>query len=294
MKTNLVSLAGITTSLAVALGIAYAGSQGGMQIAGMPLLFLCGVVAFAVQWIFFIPAFIFQTEKYFDLTGSLTFISLALLVMYLNGAASSVHLLIGCMVVIWAVRLGAFLFRRISSAGHDRRFRTIKPDFLQFLMTWTIQGLWVFITFSAGLAAMTSGKTQPLTTLAGIGAFLWVAGFAIEVIADRQKQAFNNDPENADRFITTGLWAGSRHPNYFGEIVLWCGIALMAFPSLSGWQYVTLVSPVFVFVLLNYISGVRMLEARANRKWADDVEYQNYSRRTPSLIIRPWLMWASS
>jgi steroid 5-alpha reductase family enzyme len=293
MKTNLISLTGIVSSLVIALAIAYAGGLGGLQLNGMPLLMLCGILSFAVQWVFFIPAFIYQTEKYFDLTGSITFISLSLLMIYLGGTAAPVTLLISSMVVIWAARLGTFLFLRIKAAGQDRRFRTIKPDFLQFLMTWTIQGLWVFITYSAGLAAMTSGSPQSLGIFAAVGVTLWAAGLTIEIVADRQKQAFNSRPENAGRFITTGLWSYSRHPNYFGEIMLWCGVAVVAFPLLSGWQNVTLISPLFVFVLLNYISGVRMLEARANRKWGNDSEYQEYRRRTPRLLLKPWLSTAS-
>ncbi len=288
MKTNLVSLAGIAISVMVGLGVAYAGSQGGAELAGIPVLLLCGVIAFAIQWLFFIPAFIFQTEKYFDLTGSLTFISLAVLMMFLAESPAPLTMLIGCMVVVWAGRLGTFLYRRVRAAGHDRRFRTIKPDFLQFLMTWTIQGLWVFLTLSAGLAAMSSGAPQVAGFYTIIGTVLWVAGFSIEVVADQQKSKFNRQPENAGRFISSGLWARSRHPNYFGEIMLWIGIAVIAFPMLSGWQYVTLVSPVFVFVLLNYISGVRMLEDRANRKWGSDPAYQQYRSSTSALFIRPW------
>ena len=119
------------------------------------------------------------------------------------------------------------------------------------------------------------------------GLALWVGGFLFEVVADRQKSAFRAKPENAQRFIRDGLWAWSRHPNYFGEIVLWCGIALMALPVLQGWQYATLISPLFVVLLLTKISGVRMLEARGRKQWGDDPDYQAYVRSTPMLLPRP-------
>ena len=97
----------------------------------------------------------------------------------------------------------------------------------------------------------------------------------------------DSDPANKGTFISTGLWAWSRHPNYFGEITLWLGIAVIAFPALSGWQYVTLISPVFVYVLLAHISGVPLLERRGQKKWGHEEAYQEYVRRTPSLLLKP-------
>ena len=191
------------------------------------------------------------------------------------------------LVAIWAVRLGSFLFRRIRADGVDGRFDALKPDFLRFLMTWTLQGLWVYITYAAGLAAMTSVNNVPIDAWAIAGAGLWMIGFWIEVTADRQKTAFRAVPENRDKFINTGLWAWSRHPNYFGEILLWCGIMLIAIPVLEGMQYATLISPIFVIVLLTKISGVRMLENRAEKLWGNDPEYQQYKAKTPTLIPLP-------
>ena len=127
----------------------------------------------------------------------------------------------------------------------------------------------------------------PVGFLFWMGLVLWIFGFTIEVIADRQKTAFRAEPENQNRFIRTGLWAWSRHPNYFGEIVLWMGVALMAAPALSGGQFVTLISPLFVVFLLTFVSGVRMLEARGNKQWGDDPEYQQYKAQTPVLMLWP-------
>ena len=286
-QDQIISVVGIVAALLLAMPIAYLGSHNGASFAGLPAFMLCGLVAFIVQWVMFIPAWIYHTEHYFDLTGSLTYITLTLFALLTAGLGNERALLIGALVMIWATRLGSFLFIRISKAGEDRRFRKMKMNFLQFLMTWTLQGLWVYITYAAGLAAMTSVAEVPIGPIAIAGAALWALGFGIEVVADRQKTAFREDPSNRDKFIQSGLWAWSRHPNYFGEILLWCGIMVIAIPVLEGLQYSTLISPIFVIVLLTKISGVRMLENRAEKLWGNDPEYQKYKATTPSLIPLP-------
>ena len=281
------SVVGILVALLVGGFIAFAGSHNSVTLAGVPVFALCAVIAFAVQWVVFIPSYLFQTEHFYDLTGGITYLSLVALVVIANPYLDWRGGLIALMVGIWAIRLSTFLFARVRADGFDRRFTRMKTLPMQFLMTWTLQGLWVFVTFSAGLAAMTSIAQAPLGIFALVGTSLWLVGFVIEVVADAQKRQFRRNPEAGGRFITTGLWAWSRHPNYFGEIILWVGIALVALPALSGWQLATLISPIFVFVLLNYVSGVRMLEASADKRWGSDPEYQAYKTRTSVLIPLP-------
>lgn len=281
------SLASIGVALGVAGAVAWAGSQGGVSALGIPVFAFCALVSFGINWAAFVPAFAFQTEQYFDLTGSLTYLVLVFCALILGAGSDPRSLLLALLVVVWALRLGSFLFARIRRDGSDGRFDAIKPDLARFLMTWTLQGLWVFLTLSCALAAMSSTDRVPLGWMAALGAGVWGVGFGIEAIADRQKHRFRSDPANRDRFITTGLWAWSRHPNYFGEITLWVGVALIALPALSGWQYGTLVSPVFVWLLLTRISGVPMLEARGKKKWGEDEAYRAYRARTPVLIPRP-------
>ena len=281
------SVVGILVALLVGGFIAFAGSHDSVTLAGVPVFALCAVIAFAVQWVVFIPSYLFQTEHFYDLTGGITYLSLVALVVIANPFLDWRGGLIALMVGIWAIRLSTFLFARVRADGFDRRFTRMKTLPIQFLMTWTLQGLWVFVTFSAGLAAMTSIAQAPLGIFALVGTSLWLVGFVIEVVADAQKRQFRRNPEAGGRFITTGLWAWSRHPNYFGEIILWVGIALVALPALSGWQLATLISPIFVFVLLNYVSGVRMLEASADKRWGSDPEYQAYKTRTSVLIPLP-------
>ncbi|MBN1146727.1 MAG: DUF1295 domain-containing protein [Anaerolineales bacterium] len=271
----------------VGLGVAWAGSQGGALLSGVPIFALAVGLAFLIQWLAFIPAYLLQSERFFDLTGSLTYISVTIIAVLLSPVLDGRSILLLALVVIWAARLGSFLFRRIHKAGKDDRFDEIKPSFIRFLVTWTLQGLWVTLTLAAALAAITTTTRLALGWFALVGALIWAFGFAFEVVADSQKSRFRADPQNKGKFIQSGLWAWSRHPNYFGEIVLWIGVAVIALPILRGWQWVTLISPVFVALLLTRVSGVPMLEKKADEKWGGQAEYEAYKERTPVLIPRP-------
>ena len=281
------SIIAIPIILLIAIGVAFAGSQGGAKVAGFPVFAICFALAFIIQWIAFIPAYILQTEKFFDLTGSITFITLIVSAVLLTSIVDARSLLLLVMVTVWAVRLGLFLFTRIRAAGEDRRFREIKPSFARFFMTWTIQGLWVTLSLAAALAAITSLTRLDLGVFALVGFLVWLLGFGFEVTADRQKSKFREAPENAGKFINIGLWSWSRHPNYFGEITLWIGVAIIALPVLSGWQWLTLISPIFIILLLTKISGIPMLEARSDEKWGGQDDYEAYKANTSVLIPKP-------
>ncbi len=281
------SLIGIVASITIGALIIWAGSDGSQLVGSLAVFALCGILAFAINWLVFIPSNAAKTEHYYDLTGSATYITVVLVALALSDALDQRAWIVGGMVVVWALRLGTFLFRRIRKSGKDGRFDEIKQNSLRFLMAWTIQGLWVLLTVAAALAIITSTEREPLGLLGIIGIAVWVAGFATEVVADQQKSAFKADPANEGRFITTGLWAWSRHPNYFGEITLWTGIAILAIPVLSGWRWATLISPIFVTVLLTRVSGIPMLEARAKKRWGDEAAYRAYVENTPVLVPRP-------
>ena len=281
-----VTIPATIVSILIGLLIAIAGSEGSVNFNGVALFAICASISYVLHWLIFIPSFIYQTEHYFDLTGSISYLTGIGVAFYLNPSVDPRDLIIGAMIVIWAVRLGTFLFMRVKQDGKDGRFTIMKTQFHWFLMTWTIGGLWVFLTMAAGLAAITSNVTAPIGIMTYIGIALWIFGFSIEVIADKQKRIFKKQPNKEKEFITSGLWAWSRHPNYFGEITLWFGLTLIALPVLSGWQLVTLISPIFVYILLTRISGVTMLEARGMKKWGDDPEYLNYIKDTPKLMLR--------
>lgn len=280
------SLIGIGISLATAAITTLVGSQGNVLIENVPLFALCSILIFAIHVIVFIPSFIYKTEHYFDITGSISYVCAVSLAWSLNSGSNTRNTLLGLLVAIWAVRLGSFLLVRVKRVGKDVRFDQLKQNVLPFAMVWSISALWVILTLAAALAAMTSAKQQNMDIFAYLGLAIWITGFGIEVIADSQKTRFRKNPENSDTFISTGLWACSRHPNYLGEIILWVGIAVIAFPVLSGWQYLTLLSPFFVFFLLTKVSGVPMLETKSEKKWGDDETYLTYRNSTPVLFPR--------
>lgn len=280
------ALAALPIVILVGLGIALAGGQGGAVVSGVPLYAFAVGLAFVIQWLAFIPAYLLQTEKFFDLTGSLTYMVVTILAALLGPVIDGRSILLAILVVVWAARLGTFLYRRIQKAGVDARFDDLKPSLARFLLTWTLQGLWVTFTLAAVLAAITTSVRKELGAFALVGALIWALGFAFEVISDDQKRRFKADPANKGRFIQSGLWSRSRHPNYFGEIVLWIGVAVIALPVLRGWQWITLLSPLFVALLLTRISGVPMLEAKADERWGGQEDYEAYKARTPVLIPR--------
>ena len=276
-------IASITISLSIAVFI----GQGGSGVNGVPTSLICCVVVFLFQWAAFLPAYHFQTERYYDLVGSASYLCLIAIALSLSKPLDVRDTVIALLVSIWALRLGIFLFYRIKKHGHDSRFDDIKPDFWWFLMVWTLQGLWVFITLTMALAAITTNVKQEFGLLGLLGIAVWIFGFSFEVIADFQKSRFRNNDNNASSFITTGLWSWSRHPNYFGEIVLWIGISLIAAPAISGWQWVALISPLFVAFLVTRISGVTLLETKALERWGKDPAYRNYVSRTSCIIPKP-------
>ena len=282
--TNIKSLLVFLVLILIGIVLALAGSQSGASAFGIPLYALAVGLAYLIQWLVFIPAFLYQTEKFFDLTGSLTYISVTLIAVFLSPVVDGRSLLLLALVIIWAARLGIFLFTRIRKAGKDSRFDEIKPNFWRFLNTWTIQALWVSFTLAAALVAITTTYRKGLGLFALIGFLIWGFGFVFEVVADAQKSRFRAEPQNKGKFIDTGLWARSRHPNYFGEIVLWIGVAVIALPVLQGWQWIALISPLFVTFLLTRVSGVPMLEKSADEKWGGQPEYEAYKTRTPVLI----------
>lgn len=285
-KSSRSSVIAILAALVIGALVAVAGSQNGATIGGIPLFALAVAAAFAIQVIAFIPAMLLQTERFFDLTGSLTFFAISAALVLLTPQPDARSWILAGMVMLWAVRLGSFLALRVHKAGSDGRFDQIKGSPLRFLQVWIIQGAWVSLTAAAAWIAISadSATRAPIGWLTVVGIVVWVLGMVVEIVADAQKSAFRADPRNRDEFIRTGLWSRSRHPNYFGEIVIWVGVFLTAAPVLVGWQWIALLSPLFVILLLTRVSGIPLLEARAEKKWGDRADYIAYRENTPVLI----------
>ena len=274
MKNIIISI----IAFSIGYGIAFA--------TGNPLVKNAVVIAYLIQWVLFVPAYLFQTEKFYDLAGSITYISIISFVFYKSSEFNLGSLILSLFIIIWAVRLGSFLFFRIKEAGEDKRFRDIKPSPTRFFMTWTLQGTWVSICSACAITAISTAEGIIMNELFIIGVITFIIGFLIEVVADNQKTKFRSIPDNKDKFITSGLWSYSRHPNYFGEISLWLGVAIMSFSSLKGWQLITLISPIFTYILLVYVSGVRLLEARGKQKWGHLDSYKEYLDNTPTIFFK--------
>lgn len=285
-KDERIALISLPIVILIGIGFAAAGSVGPVTVAGLPVFAFGVLLAFFIQWVLFIPSFIGKTEKFYDLTGGLTYISVTTVGVVFSPEMDLRSILLASLVFIWAIRLATFLFLRIHKAGKDSRFDAIKTSFLRFLLAWTLQGLWVTFTMATALAAITSPVKTEFGWWGITGFLLWLIGFGFEAISDAQKSAFKSDPANRGKFIQSGLWSLSRHPNYFGEILLWTGIAVIAFPVLEGWQFATLLSPVFVALLLTRISGVPILENNANLKWGGSPDYEAYKKAVPVLIPR--------
>ena len=277
----------ITIALCISVFVALASAQGSLITGEYPVLFICLFMAFTIQWIVFLPSFYFSTERFYDLTGSITYMIVIITALYYKsefiGSRSDLRsLLIAGFIIVWALRLGSFLFLRVLKDKEDRRFSEWKKNFHQFLRVWTLQGLWVFLTSVAAVTAISSREIIEPDLFLYIGSFLWGFGFLFESVADYQKRKFRS--ENKNKFIQSGLWSLSRHPNYFGEIVLWFGIALIAFPTLVGVQYVSLISPIFVYLLLTRVSGIHILEKHADDTWGKKKDYKVYKEKTPVLF----------
>jgi|ERR1711871_1627320 len=278
-----------------------------------------------LQWIVFIHAYLLNTEMFFDLTGSLTFISTTLLTLLWMPVGYGVMPHPRCIVasvlaVVWASRLGCLLFSRIRAVGEDKRFRQLKANALTFFGVWNYQGIWVFVT-GLSVWSVNSRPLQPdWTPLDVVGICVWAYGFAVEVVADHQKTVWRRNPANKGQYIDVGLWKYSRHPNYFGEFMLWlgqfvlCASAFVPFPAdpesgsakstmvaavtargllpepgmFPGCGFLCVLSPLFVYVLLRYVSGVPMLEAGADKRWGHDEAYQAYKRETQEFFLLPW------
>ena len=255
---------------------------------GLPAVAWCAIIVFGIQWLSWIPASVGQTERFYDLTGGMTYLVVVVFSLWVGSESEGIgsrELLISALVAIWSIRLSGFLFLRIHHKGKDGRFDDLKTSPVRFLVPWTLQGLWIFLTANVVIVINSQiGPSPPLGIWDVIGLLIWILGFGIEVLADMQKTRFNSNPKNEGRWIDQGLWSLCRHPNYLGETLLWTGIAVFGVSCLEGFEWVSWISPVFVYLLLTKVSGIPILDRRALSKWGDDPEYQEYRERVPAMI----------
>jgi steroid 5-alpha reductase family enzyme len=245
------------------------------------------VASLAIQGLFFAFAASLKTDKVTDLSYSLSFVLLSVGLLVGNRAFSLAQVLAASFVVAWGARLGSYLLARIVRMGKDSRFDDKRGDFLKFLAFWVFQAIAVWVVMLPVTVLLSLPALPAPGAVSILGALLWAAGFAIEAASDAQKSAFKRDPANSDRWIGTGLWKYSRHPNYFGEALLWWGLFALALPYLSGALLLTVAGPLSITLLLLFVSGVPLLERSADARHGGKAEYAEYKRRTSLFVPLP-------
>jgi len=242
-------------------------------------------ISLAIQAVFFAFAATLKTDKVTDLSYGLSFVLIALALVLRGNPADPPQLVLAAMVILWGLRLAAYLLFRIVHMGRDRRFDGVRENVLRFLRFWVFQGIavWV-IMLPVTIWFERPGRWHALMT---VGAAIWAAGLLIETIADAQKFAAKSRAGGESRWMASGLWRYSRHPNYFGELLVWWGIFVFVVRDLTLLQRLSIIGPLAITLLLLRVTGIPTLEASAQRKWGSNPEYQAYLARTSRLVPRP-------
>ncbi len=239
------------------------------------------LITVCMQMGFFAIAYTLQIDKVTDFAGTANFLVLAVFTLYLGGEFSFPKILASLMVILWSLRLGVYLTYRIMVWGEDNRFDELRTKFWSFLGFWVYQILWVFLTSLPVIYFNSLDSPSELNTIAIIGAVMFGIGFIIEAWADYTK--FNHKL-HGEKWCTNGLWKYSRHPNYFGNILLWFGIFIFCYAyDVPQW---TIIGPLWTTFLLVFVSGLPFLEASADKKYGTDEEYLRYKKETSILV--PW------
>jgi steroid 5-alpha reductase family enzyme len=252
----------------------------------MNAILLSFLISLAVNAAFFAVAAIRKTDIVTDLSYSLSFAVLAIL-LPLTGAREPVQLAASLFVLVWAVRLGGYLLGRILRIKVDHRFDEMRDEPLRFARFWLLQAISVAVIMLPVSYLLSRDSAPDVGFWAIAGAGIWLVGLGIEAVADAQKSAFKGKSENRDRFIGSGLWRYSRHPNYFGEILVWWGLFVYALPFLHGAAFAVVIGPLFITLLLLFVSGIPLLERSAEAKYGADPAYREYKRRTSILVPLP-------
>ncbi len=249
----------------------------------MIFLFQAFLISIFINLVLFVIAYVFKTDKLTDVSYAFSFIFIAGYCLLFN-ALTKTSILLFFLILFWGLRLGVYLFIRILKSKKDKRFDNIRTSFIKFFMFWLLQAITVWVILIPSILFF-QFSTDNIPNLAFLGIFIWMLGLMIETFSDYQKYEFKRKPSNKDKWIAKGLWKYSRHPNYLGEITIWVGIYIYTISSLSiFYSLISLISPFWIFILLNFISGVPILEKSANEKWGNDPKYLNYKEKTKSLI----------
>lgn len=256
-------------------------------------LALTAIVTVGYQLLFFVITALLKFDKVTDFAGSTNFIILAVLTLVLKGTWHFRQVVLSFLVVSWGLRLGLFLLLRILQWGEDRRFDEMRSNLGKLAVFWIFQAVWVW-TVSLPVTVVNGIDRDPSVQAADIiGWIMWSVGVSVEATADQQKLTFKNAPENRGKWCNVGLWNISRHPNYFGEILLWWGIFVASAPVLEGAEWLVILGPIFLTLLLLFVSGIPLLEQSADKKFGNVAAYRAYKRTTSPLIPLPQAVYRS-
>ncbi|KAA8495779.1 hypothetical protein FVE85_1934 [Porphyridium purpureum] len=247
-----------------------------------------------------------RTHLITDLVGSFSFTAGAWVSLMVGSQASGGLLcfrpvMMTLFATIWSFRLGGYLFYRILKTHKDERFNSMFPESPEHPWTsdrlsrlaafWMIQAFWGCVVLLPVTVVNSLPHAwhvaNPVRLPALLGLLLASSGLVLESVADFQKDKFKSNPDNRDKFMTTGTYAAMRYPNYTGEIMVWWGVYVLGLPAaLSSFGWYTIFSPLFTTLLLRYVTGIPLREARYERLFGDNLEYQEYKKRTNLLIPR--------
>lgn len=243
------------------------------------------VLVLGINLLFFIIAFIRKTDVVTDLSYSLSFLTLVSYLFFRYGQGTLLEWLVWAAISLWALRLGSYLLVRIIRIKVDHRFDDKRDSFLRFGAFWVLQTVTVWVIMLPAIMLFTYVGTTHITLLSYIGLGTFLFGLLLESIADHQKSRFK--ASGSDGIITTGLYATCRYPNYSGEIIIWWSIFLMILPSLSALQYLSIAGPLFISLLLRFVSGIPLVEQARNKKYSEEAWYQAYVANTGLLLPKP-------
>lgn len=226
--------------------------------------------------IWFIFSIIKKRNDIADEAWGLGFVLLAWLSLLISKDIQLQNLIINIIVSIWGLRLFYHIHSRHKNKNEDSRYAEWRENWKNFYLRsyfqiYILQGIFLFII---AIPILTTNK-NPVSNLSYtiiIGFLVWVTGFLFEAIADKQLSTFIKDPNNKGKLLTTGLWKYSRHPNYFGEVIQWWGVWIIAFQSIEN--IFTIISPITISILIIFVSGIPLLENKYKNR-PDFIEYKN-------------------